>query len=189
MAMTLRGLLTLLHGMVFGLFFLLAAYGALAALCRSMLFRETPGLTQAALRWERAYLTLMAALGWAAVASGTYLVYPWYRAAPPPGTINLNLYPQHLLLSNPATAAWHSFGMEWKEHIAWMAPMLLTAAAYVWTKYGGVLEEYRQVRAVVGLFVLTALFAGGIAAGLGALINKAAPVRGGSVISVLRAAQ
>ncbi len=37
-------------------------------------------------------------------------------------------YPKYYLMSNPQTADWHEFGMEWKEHIAWLVPMPLTAA-------------------------------------------------------------
>jgi hypothetical protein len=31
------------------------------------------------------YLGVMAGLAWLAVFAGTYVIYPWYRAAPPPG--------------------------------------------------------------------------------------------------------
>jgi hypothetical protein len=34
------------------------------------------------LRW---YLAAMVVLAWAAVLSGAYVIYPWYRAVPPAG--------------------------------------------------------------------------------------------------------
>jgi len=63
------------------------------------------------------------------------VIYPWYRAVPPAGAA-LAGYPQRLLMSNPATSGWHDIGMEWKEHIAWLAPISLTACAYVFWRYG-----------------------------------------------------
>ncbi len=44
----------------------------------------------------RIYLITMVVLAWAAVLSGAYAIYPWYRAAPPPGTVDLSMFPQHL---------------------------------------------------------------------------------------------
>jgi hypothetical protein len=74
----------------------------------------------------RIYLITMVVLAWAAVLSGAYAIYPWYRAAPPPGTVDLSMFPQRLLMSSPATIGWHSLGMELKEHVAWFAPISIT---------------------------------------------------------------
>ena len=56
-------------------------------------------------RWEtrmfRFYLISMAALAWLTVLSGAYIIYPWYRAAPPQGTTDLTGYPRSLLLWKP----------------------------------------------------------------------------------------
>ncbi len=54
----------------------------------------------------------MTLLAWATVITGAYIVYPWYRATPPPDALSLTGYPQRLLLSSPSTIAWHSIGME-----------------------------------------------------------------------------
>src|SRR4051812_40780650 len=70
----------------------------------------------------------MAALAWVTVISGTWLVYPSYRATRPAGA-NLDAYPKEWLISNDSTAWWHTFGMEWKEHVGWLAPFLATAVA------------------------------------------------------------
>jgi hypothetical protein len=183
-----RELATMVHGMLFGGLFLMACFGAVVLLHRSLVSRGAVELTEAGRRRERAYLMVMVALGWAAVLSGAYLIYPWYRAALPPGITDLGGYPQRLLLANPQTAGWHTLGMEWKEHVAWFAPMLMTAAAFVLLRYEGANEEHREVRSTVIWFAATALVAACIAAGFGALINKHAPVNGGATIHWTRGA-
>jgi hypothetical protein len=112
----------------------------------------------------------MALLAWATVLTGTWIVYPWYREKVPESA-------RSVLLSDPSTENWHKFGMEWKEHIAWIAPMLATAAAFMVLYYGSALVRNRTVRYItITLFV--AAFATAAIAGLfGALITKAAPVR------------
>lgn len=186
MEITLRDLMTVIHGMLFGIFFVMVIFGLVIALCRHMFERGEPRVTDTGLKWEVAYLIVMAALGWAAVLSGAYIVYPWYRAIPPTGVTNLAQYPQFFLKSSPTTAGWHSFGMEWKEHIAWMAPIVVTMAAYVLAQYRGHARGNRRIRATVLAFALVALVAAGVAGGFGALIDKAAPVSGGPVINLMQ---
>lgn len=66
--------------------------------------------------------------------------------------------------------------MEWKEHIAWIAPILLTGVAYVIMRYGLQLARDRQMKnAIIALFTAAFLVAG-VAGLLGALITRAAPV-------------
>ena len=177
-----RGLVTVGHGMLFGGFFLLAIFGAVTVMWRSALEGEAAVLTRRGYILEQLYLWKTAALGWAAVLTGTYVVYPWYRAVPPAGTTDLSLYPKQVLLASAATAGWHNFGMEWKEHVAWLAPMAVTMVAYVWTRYRGEVREHRQIRWAVLGFGMVALLAAGIAGGFGAMINKYAPVQGGHVV-------
>lgn len=186
MQITWRDLMTALHGMFFGGLFLMAIFGAVLLVAQSLGARGEPQLTDAARRWERLYLLVMVALGWAAVLSGAYIVYPWYRAPAPPGA-DLANFPQRLLLSDPHTAGWHSLGMEWKEHVAWFAPILMTAAAWVLTRYSA--WQFRRVRITVAVFALAALLATAIAAGFGALIDKNAPVSGGVIIHLARGAE
>lgn len=75
--------------------------------------------------------------------------------------------------------------MEWKEHIAWFAPISLTAVAYIFARYGAFQHVLKQRRnAAFGLLALA--FASACVAGFfGAMLNKHAPVRG-RVIIVLR---
>ena len=189
MEVTLRELMTALHGMMFGGFFLMAAFGVIVMRYRSMQELREPEWSERGHRWERVYLIAMVVLGWAAVLSGAYVVYPWYRAAVPAGVTNLAEYPQRLLLSNPNTAGWHTLGMEWKEHIAWMAPIVMTMVAYVLTKYRSNNNGNRQVKATVLAFALIAFLAAGIAGAFGSLIDKAAPIEGGATINLMQGAK
>ena len=88
--------------------------------------------------------------------TGTYLVYPWYRAVPPRGA-DLHPYPKALLLSNPATANLHSIGMEWKEHIAFLAPIAFTVVVYVLCRYGRHMPRHPQIRRLLLAFSATAV--------------------------------
>lgn len=185
MEITSRGLWTMIHGMGFGALYLLACSGAIVELWR----RYAPAADQpAALRDEtflRIYLIGMALLAWLAVFTGAYIVYPWYRAIPPAGTASLSAFPQRLLMSSPSTAGWHSLGMEWKEHVAWLAPISITMAAAVFTRYGRGIKNHPPLRNAVLAFVLVSFVAAGVAGFFGATINKKAPVAGGATIQLL----
>ena len=117
----------------------------------------------------------MAVVAWLTVIIGTYIVYPWYRAKPPAGA-DLAMYPRSLLLTKPTTAGWHNLGMEWKEHVAWLAPIVATAVAYMVTRYGARLAKDEQVRRAVIVLFTIAFLAAAVAGLFGAFINKAAPV-------------
>ena len=185
MEITVRDLLTVLHGMGFGALFMLAFSGALAELYRL----SAPGVTVQASQREKAllnvYLVAMVALAWLAVFSGAYIVYPWYRAVPPAGATDLADYPRRLLLSSGKTSEWHNVGMEWKEHVAWLAPIAMTMVAYVTMKYGRAITRPRYMRTSVLGFAVAAFVATGVAGAFGAFLNKYAPVRGGSVIMLM----
>jgi hypothetical protein len=189
MEITLRDLLTVLHGMGFGALFMLAFSGAIAELYRM----STPGVpAQAGSREQlllRLYLAAMVLLAWATVFTGAYLVYPWYRAIPPAGTTDLADFPQRLLMASPKTSGWHSLGMEWKEHVAWLAPIAMTMVAYVFAKYGPSLNKRPQLRSAVLAFAVVAFVATGVAGAFGAFLNKYAPVRGGTTIVIMEGEQ
>jgi hypothetical protein len=159
----------LVHGMGFGAVFLLGFAGGLAGL-----YSLRPALlTQAGvverLRRLKVGVVAMAAAAWGTVLTGTWIVYPWYRDPSPAS-------PRSTLLSEEATAAWHTFGMEWKEHVAWLSPILATAVAFIVLYYGVNLVEHDRVRkTAMTLFVLAFVFAA-IAGALGAFITKVAPV-------------
>ena len=185
MEITVRSLWTLIHGMGFGALYLLACSGALVELYRfTTPSDDLPRFTSRHQRFMKIYLITMVVLAWGAVLTGAYVIYPWYRAAAPAGTANLAMFPQRLLMSNPATIGWHSLGMEWKEHVAWFAPISITMVAFVFIKYGRGLGNHRQLRAAVQCFAVASFVAAGIAGFFGAMINKYAPVQGGHVIQL-----
>jgi len=130
MEITMRDLWTVLHGMGFGALFMLAFSGALAEIYR---MSGPQGMLQPSSR-ERAllnfYLVAMVVLAWFTVFSGAYIVYPWYRAVPPAGVTDLSEYPRRLLLSSGRTSEWHNIGMEWKEHVAWLAPICAAPSSH-----------------------------------------------------------
>ena len=179
MEITTRGLWTMIHGMGFGALYLLACSGALVELTRGS--RAADGVSRGG-AFLKGYLIAMAGLAWLAVLSGTYIVYPWYRAVAPSGMANLAAFPQRLLQSSAATAGWHSLGMEWKEHVAWVVPVAITMAAAVAGKYGRDLNRHPQIRRAVLGFTLVSLLAAAVAGLFGAMLNKHAPVEGGGTM-------
>ena len=130
-----RDLVTVLHGMGFGALFMLAFSGAIAELYRMSVAAAPAQQTSREQTLLAVYLIGMAVLAWLAVFSGAYIVYPWYRAVPPAGITDLAEYPRRLLLSSGKTSEWHNVGMEWKEHVSWLAPIAITMVAYVTLKY------------------------------------------------------
>jgi hypothetical protein len=171
----------LIHGMVFGGLFLLAFAGGFAGLWS---LRERLA-TAEGIRERTPRLLVgtigMAVVAWVTVIVGTWVLYPWYRAAPPAGVDQSNPavladYPRYLLLASEKTAQLHSFAMEWKEHVAWFAPFLATAVAFTVAYYGVQLVRRGDVHRAAIVFFVLAFAAAGIAGLLGALIARAAPV-------------
>jgi hypothetical protein len=186
MEISTHDLMTVLHGMGFGALFMLAFSGALAELYRV----SGPGAVTLVSTREQSlltfYLAAMVILAWFTVFSGAYIVYPWYRAVPPAGVADLADFPRRLLLSSGKTSEWHNVGMEWKEHVSWLAPIAITMVAYVTMKYGRAITQHRNMRIAVLGFALAAFVATGVAGAFGAFLNKYAPVRGGSVIILMK---
>jgi hypothetical protein len=185
MEISARGLWTLIHGMGFGALYLLACSGAIVELWRRYGQAGAPATARDE-TFFRVYLGSMTLLAWLAVLTGAYIVYPWYRAAPPPGAVQLTEFPQALLQSSASTSAWHSIGMEWKEHVAWLAPISITMATAVFHKYGRSLQTQPKLRNAVLGFVVVSFLAAGIAGFFGAMINKKAPVEGGPMIHFIQ---
>jgi hypothetical protein len=155
--------------MALGALFLLAFAGGLAEFYS---LRSAELTTEGVFRRTRRLQIgtwLMAVVAWLTVMTGSYIVYPWYRDPAPSS-------PKSVLLSSPSTADWHEFGMEWKEHIAWIAPMLATAVAFAVTYYGTSLIRHQGVRKALMIFFTVAFLVAGVAGAFGAFITKAAPV-------------
>ena len=185
MEITTRSLWTLIHGMGFGALYLLAGSGALIEL--QYRFRpDNANSARALSRFFSWYLAAMAALAWLTVLTGTYLIYPWYRTPPPAGTANLAAYPRAFLLAHPSTSAWHSIGMEWKEHVAWIVPIVITATAAVTIRYGRELAGHSRLRSLLLSFVAVSMVAAAVAGFFGAMLDKNAPVDGGQTIRLVK---
>ena len=169
MELSTREFWALVHGLLLGGAFLVAFAGGLAGLysLRPELVTEV-GVTERVRRliWGT---TGMAVVAWATVITGTWIVYPWYREDVPES-------PRSELLANTDTEDWHEFAFEWKEHVAWIAPMLATAVAFIVLYYRQDLIRNQFVRRLaMGLFVAAFLTAA-IAGILGALVTKKAPI-------------
>jgi hypothetical protein len=169
---------TMAHGMALG-------GGAMAALFGALLLtyvRATDSVGQggASVRLSQLvgfFSVASAGLLWITVLVGTYLVFPPYRAAPPEGATDLTAYPRSMVLADPSTAWLHSFGMEIKEHVPWIAAMLATAAAFVVVRFGGHLTRDALVRRTVMGWLAISLVLVSAAALLGVFVNKVAPVQ------------
>jgi hypothetical protein len=179
----------LIHGMGLGALFLLSFAGGLAGLYSLRPALITPeGLVERMRRLKVGVVT-MAVVAWGTVITGTWIVYPWYReqvagedlaaceglSVPDPETCS----PRDFLLSDTSgeTSDWHEFGMEWKEHVAWISPILATVVAFIVLYYGTNLIRHDRVRrTAIALYVLAFGFAA-IAGALGAFITKVAPVK------------
>lgn len=170
MDLTSRELWGLIHGLVFGTLFLLAFAGGLAELHALRPSVETTrGISQSSRRIGIG-VSSMAVLAWATVITGTWVVYPWYRDKAPTS-------PRSALLADRDTELWHSFGMEWKEHVAWLSPIPATAVAFIVVYYGASLARNNRLRRIAMTTFVVAFGTAGIAGLLGALITKAAPVQ------------
>jgi TRAP-type uncharacterized transport system fused permease subunit len=119
---------------------------------------------------------LMAVILWLTIFVGTYINFPDYRANPPAGAADLTTYPKALLMANPDTKWLHEVGMETKEHMPWVAAMLMTAVAFVAARYQTKIVEEAKIRSTM-LTLLTVVFGVVALVGLlGVFINKVAPL-------------
>jgi hypothetical protein len=188
MRFTYREWWTLIHGMGFGALFLLAFTGGLAGLYSLRSELITPEGLVERMRRLKVGIVAMAVAAWGTVITGTWVVYPWYRERlagdeyagcaglhrPAPGDCS----PRDFLLSNEIgeTSSWHTFGMEWKEHVAWISPILATVVAFVVLYYGTNLIRHERVRHTVMMLYVLAFGFAAIAGAFGAFITKVAPI-------------
>ena len=159
----------MIHGSVLGTLILLGFAGGLAGLIRLRPQKLSAGSVRGRVRGLKVAVVTMAVAVWGTVLTGTWVIYPWYREAIPQS-------PRSILLANPATEQLHHFGMEWKEHVAWISPILATVVAFIVIYYGTSIVRHERIRrTALLLFSLAFLFAV-VAGTFGTLIAQEAPV-------------
>lgn len=176
MSLTARDLWTVIHGMGLGAIFLLAFAGGLAELWSLRPESLNESGTRSRTRRLISGTWIMALVAWLTVITGTFIIYPWYRAKPPEGA-DLVDFPRYYLLADESRAEWHHFGMEWKEHVAWLTPILATAVAFVVVRYGVNLAREKRIRNALLVMFSIAFAAAAVGGVFGAFINKVAPTR------------
>ena len=170
-----RSTWTMVHGIGLGGAGLL---GLAAALFYLYAARPAPGPTgnETGTRAFTIVTIFSAVMLWLTVIVGTYVIFPPYRATPPPGTTDLSQFPRALVLANPGTAWLHAFAMEIKEHMPWIASMLTTAVAFIAVRYPGSVLRDRQLRKMaLTLLAISFVLVAGISL-LGVFVNKVAPL-------------
>jgi hypothetical protein len=170
-----RSVITMVHGIGFSG----AALVGLAASLFAMVVLRTGQVepTQGQARLLTRLLCLSTGVLWLAVLVGTYGVFPLYRTPLPQGAADLAAYPRALLLANSNTAWLHSFAMEIKEHVPWIAAMLATAGAFVvWLDPIRALRDAAMFRSAVALVTIGFALASWTGL-LGILVNKVAPLQ------------
>lgn len=171
-----RSLWTMLHGVVLGGGALMALAASLFSLCSMRAVAGSSAAADQQARHVAALLVVTAVLLWLALLVGTYITFPPYRATPPEGLTDLSAYPRALIRSNPATAWLHSFAMETKEHVPWIAAMLATAVAVVCLRYRSQVLSDRRLNGMMTTLVTICLLLVAYAGVLGVFVNKVAPL-------------
>jgi hypothetical protein len=170
MDLTNREILALVHGLLIGGPFLLAFAGALVAVAGLRADYLTAQGIHDHVKHLRIGVCVMAGMAWVIVLIGLWILLPWYAEDTPDS-------PRSRLLADPGTKQWHEFADVWKTHVAFMAPILATAAAALVVYYGPGLARDRISRNLVLGLVLAAFSVASIAALVGALVTRAAPLR------------
>ena len=176
MLFTDRSIWTMVHGIGLG-------GGALMGLAAALFYLYAARFAEGTVRPATearalAAVTIFAAtILWVAVLVGTYIVFPTYRATPPPGVTDLTQFPRALVLASPDTAWLHAFAMESKEHMPWIASMLATAVAFVAVRYrSGLLDSARLRNMAFGLLAISFALVAFVSL-LGVFVNKVAPLQ------------
>jgi hypothetical protein len=176
MLFTGRSIWTMIHGIVLGGGALMALFAALFTLRALRTEGASDGASERASRWLVWLTAAIAVMLWSTVLIGTYVTFPPYRATPPEGIADLGAYPKSLIQSSPDTAWLHSFAMETKEHMPWIAAMLSTAVALIAVRYRSLLLSDPQLNWIASALLAIAFGVVSFAAVLGTFVNKVAPL-------------
>jgi hypothetical protein len=170
MDLTYREIWALVHGLLIGGSLLLAFAGTLIALAGLRSDYVTAEGIRNRVKQLRIGTCAMAAMAWTIALIGVWVLVPWYSEDTPNS-------PRSRLIADPSTRQWHDFADVWKTHVAFMAPILATAAAVLVVYYGRGLARDRTVRNIVLALVLAAFAVATIAALIGSLVTREAPLR------------
>lgn len=171
-----RSIWTMIHGIVLGGGFLFLFSAALYCMWNLDDGKMSPSLLQKQCQSLSRMTVAMAVVLWLMVIIGTFIAFPAYSVNPPTGAEDLSAYPEALLKSSEETRWLHSIGMEVKEHMPWIPAMLMTAVAFVTTRYRTGFVANGELRG--RLLAMSALVGGvvGLVAMFGIFINKVAPL-------------
>lgn len=174
MLFTDRSIWTMVHGIGLG-------GGALMGLAASVFYLHAARSPKATVdppgAGPLAGATALSALVlWLTVIVGTYVIFPPYRATPPPGVADLSEFPRSMLLASPSTAWLHAFAMESKEHMPWIASMLTTAVAFVVARYRSRVLQNPSLRSLSMTLLAIAFALVAFVSLMGVFVNKVAPL-------------
>jgi hypothetical protein len=170
-----RSIWTMVHGIGLGGAALLGLAAALFYLYAVRPAQPSIG-TDTEPRAFAALTVFTAAMLWLTVIIGTYIVFPPYRAAPPPGTTDMSHFPRALVLANANTAWLHAFAMEVKEHMPWIASMLTTAVAFIAVRYPRATLSQPSLRRMAFSLLAVSFAIVAFVSLLGVFVNKVAPL-------------
>lgn len=176
MLFTSDSLWTMLHGIVVGGAALLGLAAALFWLYATRRPAGSPVVAQGNGRAFAGLTVFVAVMLWLTIIVGTYVIFPPYRATPPAGTVELAQYPRTMLLAAPDTAWLHTFAMEIKEHMPWIASMLATAVAFVSVRHRSLMTSDTALRKLNGVLLTVCFALVAFVSLLGVFINKVAPL-------------
>lgn len=171
-----RSIWTMVHGVALGGGALMGLFAALFSLRAMRVGDAAAGPADDQSRYLARLTVFVAVVLWLTVLVGTYVTFPPYRAAPPAGATELGQYPKALIESQPGTAWLHTFAMETKEHVPWIAAMLATAAAFIGVRYRSRLLSDAQLHRLTTTLLAICFALVSFAALLGVFVNKVAPL-------------
>ena len=167
----------MLHGIILGGGALLGLSAALYTMATAGgSSHDTPESLNSRSRQLSWLLIATSVVLWTAVLVGTYISFPPYRATPPEGVTDLAAFPRSLLTSNENTRWLHSFAMEIKEHMPWIAAMLTTSVAFVATRDKPQLLADQSIRRMATSLLTVSFALVAFVSLLGIFINKVAPL-------------
>jgi hypothetical protein len=164
-----HGWLNTAHGVLFGGGYLVLLVLALLAVAGL----HSRGLTASGLALGERYVgaTVAAATvaAWVAVVTGTWGIYPWFRAVPGGAA--------SVLLARPSLAFWARWVIGSKEWVAWASVAFVTWAALAGFRWRGRLAAEPLLRRRLMGLLAVALVGAAYAGAVGTLLAKLAPVR------------